>query len=104
MEPKFGGHKSKGERSPVALRQSTATSNVVRANAYGMPPSQHKTKSQVTLVTNQDIIGNSQELPAHHLDTNEEERDFEINSNAIQQFFNVLDNKGNIVSRKIQPP
>ena len=39
------------------------------------------------------------------MDTNEEEREFEINSNAIQQIFNVLDNKGNIISKKIpQPP
>ena len=81
-------------------------SEAVQANAYDVTGGGLKYSSVVQ------PIGSAQDLLPHHLETNEEQRelgqDFRLGDSAIQQFFNVLDAKGNIVSHKMparnQPP
>ena len=104
VEPKFGGtgtqgaSAKRGQQSPVHLRKM---SKVVEENAYNSAKNS-KYQSAADIAGADGGNGGQEALPSHlHANEEQAEQPVQLGSSAIQQFFNVLDSKGNIVAHKL---
>ena len=78
-------------------------SKVVEENTYNSAKDS-KYQSAVDIVGIDGSNAGQDALPSHlHAAEEQEEQAVQLGSSAIQQFFNVLDSKGNIVAHKLPP-